>query len=64
MQTLILLRKESALKISGPVSSKQTAIFYRKKVLDSFHQDDIKEVKKTINNFFKYSIQSFQLKDH
>ena len=40
------------------------AIFYRKKVLDSFHQDDIKEVKKTINNFFKYSIQSFQLKDH
>ena len=31
MQTLILLRKESALKISGPVSSKQTAIFYRKK---------------------------------
>ena len=64
MQTLILLRKESALKISGPVSSKQTAIFYRKKVLDSFQQDDIKEVKKTINNFFKYSIQSFQLKDH
>lgn len=62
MQTLILLRKETALKISEPISAKQTAVYYRKKIIDSFHQDDIKIVKKAIHNFFKYSMKPFQLK--
>lgn len=63
MQTLILLRKESALKISQPLSSRQTAIYYRKKVLDAFHNDDRKQLEKALKNFFKYSIQAFTLKE-
>ena len=61
MQTMVLLRKESAMKILALSTSRASAIYYRKKIIDCFHQDDREKLKKALDDFFKYSIQSITI---
>ena len=63
MQTIVMLRKESSMKILNLVSSRESAIYYRKKIISSFHQDDRKKVAKALYDFFKYSIKTITLNE-
>ena len=63
MQIMVLMRKESAMKILSLASSKESAVFYRCKILNSFHQDDRNKVKKCLNDFFKYSIREISIQE-
>lgn len=61
MQIMVLMRKDSALKVLSLASSKESAVFYRCKILNSFHQDDRNKVKKCLSDFFKYSIRAISM---
>ena len=63
MQIMVLMRKESAMKILSLASSKESAVFYRCKILNSFHQDDRNKVKKCLNDYFKYSIREISIQE-
>ncbi len=56
MQTIIVLRHESALQILSIPASKESAILWRVKVLKSFAQDDRSRVASNIEGFFANSI--------
>ena len=61
MQIMVLLRKESAIKVLSLESSKASAVFYRCKILNAFHQDDRNKLKKCLSDFFKYSIKEISM---
>lgn len=61
MQIMVLMRKESSIKVLSLASSKESAVFYRCKILNSFHQDDRAKVKKCLSDFFKYSIKEISM---
>lgn len=56
MQTMIVLRHDSALQILSMPISKESAILWRVKVLKSFAQDDRSRVVSNIDGFFANSI--------
>ena len=56
MQTMIVLRHDSALQILSMPTSKESAILWRVKVLKSFAQDDRSRVVSNIDGFFANSI--------
>lgn len=61
MQIMVLMRKESAMKVLSLSSSKESAVFYRCKTLNAFHQDDRNKLKKCLGDFFKYSIKEISM---
>lgn len=56
MQTMIVLRHESALQILSIPASKESAVLWRVKVLKSFAQDDRSRVVSNVDGFFANSI--------
>ena len=56
MQTMIVLRHESALQILSTPASKESAVLWRVKVLKSFAQDDRSRVVSNVDGFFANSI--------
>lgn len=56
MQTMIVLRHESALQILSSPASKESAVLWRVKVLKSFAQDDRSRVVSNVDGFFANSI--------
>lgn len=56
MQTMIVLRRESALQILSTPASKESAVLWRVKVLKSFAQDDRSRVVSNVDGFFANSI--------
>lgn len=62
MQTIVTLRKESALKILQDPLSRETAANDRKKIINSFNSKDEKKVKNALNSFYNNALQSFYLK--
>lgn len=56
MQTMIVLRHESALQILSAPASKESAVLWRVKVLKSFAQDDRSRVVSNVDGFFANSI--------
>lgn len=56
MQTMIVLRHESALQILSIAASRESAILWRVKVLKSFAQDDRSRVASNLEGFFANSI--------
>lgn len=61
MQIMVLMRQESAIKVLKLSTSKESAVFYRCKILNAFHQDDRNKVKKCLSDFFKYSIKEISM---
>nr|WP_073296435.1 GntR family transcriptional regulator [Parolsenella massiliensis] len=56
MQTMIVLRHDSALQILSTPASKESAVLWRVKVLKSFAQDDRSRVVSNVDGFFANSI--------
>ena len=56
MQTMIVLRHESALQILSTPATKESAVLWRVKVLKSFAQDDRSRLASNIDGFFANSI--------
>lgn len=56
MQTMIVLRRESALQILSTPAAKESAVLWRVKVLKSFAQDDRSRLTSNIDGFFANSI--------
>lgn len=56
MQTMIVLRHESALQTLSTPASKESAVLWRVKVLKSFAQDDRSRVVSNVDGFFANSI--------
>ncbi|MEA5083205.1 MAG: GntR family transcriptional regulator [Lachnospiraceae bacterium] len=61
MQIMVLIRKESALKILTLETSRASAVLYRTKILNAFNQDDKNVIKKHLHDFFKYSIKEISI---
>jgi len=57
MQTMIILRHESALKILDIPASRQSAILWRVKILKSFGQEDRSQLETTLDGFFTSSVE-------
>lgn len=57
MQTMIILRHESSLRILNLPTSRQSATLWRVKILKAFTQDDRDLVETTLNGFFDNSIR-------
>lgn len=58
MQMDIVLRRDSAVKISSVPSSRTSAVLMRMKVLSSFGQDDRSMLEHALENFFEKSIKA------
>lgn len=56
MQTMIVLRHDSALKILATLATRESAVLWRVKVLKSFDQDDRSRLVTNIDGFFANSI--------
>lgn len=56
MQTMIVLRHESALQTLSTPATKESAVLWRVKVLKSFAQDDRSRLASNIDGFFANSI--------
>ncbi|MCI1958056.1 MAG: GntR family transcriptional regulator [Clostridia bacterium] len=61
MQILVLIRKESSLKVLSLESSKSSAILYRTRILNSFNQDKRAVLEKQLHDFFKSSIKEISI---
>lgn len=57
MQTMIILRHDSALKILDMPASRQSAILWRVKILKAFSQDDRTQLETTLDGFFTSSVK-------
>ena len=63
MQTIILLRRESALKICESPNNRKTSVEKRRNVAVAFECGDHKMFLKAINTFFDESVRDFTFKE-
>lgn len=55
MQVIVLIRRSASINILKLRTSKESAVFYRVKILNAFHQPERIKVKKLLNDFYKNS---------
>ena len=60
--TILALRKEDSMNILTLISSRESAVFYRSKILTAMLQDDKKILKEALKKFFLNSSKELHLK--